>query len=690
MKIGARPLVGAVLCCLGGAASAQTLHLATLTSQCAGAVLGSGSASLVLSADQSRWDVRFQFANLTGTITSKHVHGPDGQILHDLDATTPAAGVYSWSLTPVGTYTATQIRTALSQGQLYLNLHTGVCPNGEIKGFFKAASGGQTFTPPAPAPALPSTWSEADAARFLMQTTFGPKASEVAALDAQLRSKGSKAFDAWLTAQFSLPISRHIEHLNRLLETPDRLPDGELYPDHVMESIWSRAVFGPDQLRQRVALALSEIFVVSDVDDEVWGTAVGMATYMDLLQKDAFGTYRKLLEDVTLSPAMGVYLDMLSNDKADPETGAQPNENFAREILQLFSIGLYRLHPDGSLQIGADGLPIATYGQEEIKGLAEVFTGWTHAGQNRNEDWRFYWPEPSFDKPMAAWERHHEKGAKRLLDGFVQPGGRTARADLRVALDQIAAHPNVGPFLCRQLIQRLVTSNPTPAYVYRCGQVFANNGAGVRGDLKAVVRSILTDYEARSGEVARQVGFGRLKEPIVRFGGLLRSLEAKTTSRDNRLRYYWLDSPEWGLGQNPLRSPTVFNFFEPSYAQPGEVTQAGLVSPEFKIATDTTVLANPNFLRGVVFSGWMYDDPDTTLEERLEFPWANWTSLNNGQLLERLNTLFFAGAMSPGTRDILRTALVDPDFVWPPNDRIAKVKELIWLTFLSPESLVQK
>jgi uncharacterized protein (DUF1800 family) len=698
MAFGARSLlraasIGAAALCsaiVDAPAGAQTLYLATLTSQCAGAVLGSGNASLVLSADQARWDVRFQFTNLTGTITSKHVHAGDGQILHDLDATPPSsAGVYVWTIAQAGSHSPAAIRSGLEQGALYLNLHTGVCPNGEIKGVFKAASGGQTFTPPPAAPALPNTWNRADAARFLVQTTYGPKWTEVEALHGQLQARGAAAFDDWLTKQFAEPAVPHLAALDQLRRRLG-LDVDEVYPDHVMESVWSRAVFGSDQLRQRVALALSEIFVVSDVDDEVWGAPEGMASYLDVLERDAFKSYRKLLEDVTLSPTMGVYLDMLSNDKADPETGAQPNENFAREILQLFSIGLYQLHPDGSLKLDATGLPIPTYGQAEIEGLAAVFTGWTHAGQNKNEDWRFYWPEPRFRVPMKPWERHHERGPKQLLDGVVQPGGRGSVGDLKAALDQIAAHPNVGPFLCKQLIQRLVTSNPSPAYVYRCAQVFAADATGKRGNLQSVVRAILLDYEARSPEAARQVGYGKLREPIVKFGGLLRSLQATTSVGDGRLRYYWLDSPEWGLGQNPLRAPTVFNFFEPTYAQSGDVASAGLVSPEFKIATETTVLANPNFLRGVVFEGWMYDDPDTTAEERLSFPWATWTALDNQQLLARIDALFFAGSMSAATREILRTALVDPDFVWPPNDRTAKVKELIWLTFLSPESLIQK
>ena len=510
-------------------------------------------------------------------------------------------------------------------------------------------------------------------------------------LTASLASQGSTAFSNWIDAQMAISptATRHIKYLDDLV-AGGQVALEDINPDHVMESIWNRVLFGPDQLRKRVGLALSEILVVSDVDGDVWNTAEGMATYLDLLETGAFGNYRTLLEDITLSPTMGVYLDMLSNDKSDPETGAQPNENFARELLQLFSIGLYQLHPDGTLKIGADGLPIATYGQDEIKGFAQVFTGWTHSRQNQSQDWRFYWPEEHFRERMQPWESHHEQGSKRLLDGIVQAAGQPAVNDLVLALDVVFNHPNVGPFVCRQLIQRLVTSNPTPAYVYRCAQAFANNGSGVRGDMKKVVKTILMDYEARTPSVAAQTGYGKLKEPIVRFGGLMRSLNAWTFTLDNRLRYYWLDSVEWGLGQNPLRATTVFNFFEPTYAQPGEVAQAGLVSPEFKIMTETTAFGNPNFLRGVLFDGWMYDDPDTNAKEELLFDWSQWSALSDAQVLDRINLLFYAGSMSSGTRTILATALADPDLTWPPNDRILKVKEIIWLTFLSPESLIQK
>ena len=381
---------------------------------------------------------------------------------------------------------------------------------------------------------------------------------------------------------------------------------------------------------------------------------------------------------------MGVYLDMLSNDKEDPETGRNPNENYAREILQLFTIGLYKLHPDGSLQLDVNGLPIATYDQEVIKGFAQVFTGWTFAGQDRSEEWRFYWPEPDWRQPMEVWTEHHSTGAKQLLNGVVLPAGQTPQADLTAALDNIFQHANVGPFVCRHMIQRLVTSNPSPGYVYRCGQSFANslypNGQGVRGDMKAVLRTILLDWEARSTDVLNQQGYGKVREPIVRFVNLLRALKAQPPA-DGRFRYYWQASAEWGLNQAPLQAPTVFNFFEPTYSQPGAIAEAGIVAPELQITNETSVFGTANFLRGVL-EGYADDNTEITLD------YSYLTSAGStAVLLDRVNLLFYAGGMSSETRTILADALNDSDF---PTNPVERALTLVWLVSLSPEFVVQR
>ncbi len=647
----------------------DVLFIASLTPQSGALSLGSGNATLLLAADELTAVLRHTWSNLSATLTAAHIHTPDGQIVFDLDTATPAAdGSMTWTIVNTGVWTRAQILAALHAGQCYLNLHTANFPNGEIKGFFRVASGSTTFTPPPPPPPLPAgPPSAAGAARFLAQATYGPTTPAIATVQAQ-------GYAAWIEAQLSQPLASHLAYVDAL-----PVPVDDRYSWYARESIWKQAIQGQDQLRQRVALALSEIFVASSEDDDL-SHAEPTAAYMDVLSRNAFGNFRTLLQEVTLSPSMGAYLDMLGNDKEDPETGQKPNENYAREILQLFSIGLYQLHPDGTLQLSAAGLPIETYDQDVIKGFAQIFTGWTHAGQDRSEEWRFYWPEPHWRVPMEVWNEHHSTGTKRLLNGVVLPADQTPQADLNAALDNIFQHPNVGPFICRQLIQRLVTSNPSPAYVYRCGQAFANHGSGVRGDLKAVIRAILLDWEARSTDVLGQPGYGKVREPIVRFVALLRALNAQPPA-DGRFRYYWQASAEWGLNQAPLQAPTVFNFFEPTYAQPGPIADGGLVAPELQIINETSVFGSANFLRSVL-EGYADDDSYVTLD------YSYLTSAgNNTVLLDRVNLLFYAGQMSSETRTIFATALADPDF---PNQPIERALTLVWLVSLSPEFIVQR
>ena len=378
---------------------------------------------------------------------------------------------------------------------------------------------------------------------------------------------------------------------------------------------------------------------------------------------------------------MGVYLDMAGSSKAIPEQGRLPNENYAREILQLFSIGLYQLHPDGTLRLDAANQPIPTYDQEVVEGFAQAFTGWTLGGQLTRRPQRFFRPQRNFRIPMEPWAQYHATNEKRLLDGAVLPAGQSAQQDLEAALDAIARHPNVGPFVCRFLIQRLVTSNPSPAYVYRCGQAFADNGAGARGDLAAVVRAVLLDYEARSATPAARQDYGHLREPVVRLAALLRAVRA--TPRNGRWRLAQFERQSgFSSGQIPLRAPTVFNFFEPSYALPGEIAQAGLLSPEFQIATETTVVGGANLHLAVLGTGGTGGQIVLDLA-----PFLRPQVANDEALLDRVDLLFFARAMSAETRDTLRDALADADF---PRQREQRVLTLLWLASVAPESTVQK
>jgi uncharacterized protein (DUF1800 family) len=512
-----------------------------------------------------------------------------------------------------------------------------------------------------------------DAARFLAQATFGPKPGEIEALQ-------QKGFNAWLGEQMAMSPSSHLATFDGLVAQLE--PDQRPTPGLVVESFFGQAVRGNDQLRQRVVFALSELFVISSRDADVRNFPEGMASFLDILGAHAFGSFRDLLEDVTLAPSMGVYLDMAGSSKSitTPEE-RNPNENYAREILQLFSIGLYELHPDGTLHLDKDNQPQPTYDQEVVKAMARAFTGWTFGGQNQGVPARFFRPRRDYRIPMEAWQLYHDTDAKTLLDGAVLPAGQSAQLDLDEALDVIAGHPNVGPFVCRQLIQRLVTSNPSNAYVYRCGQAFANNGAGVRGDLGAVVREILLDYEARSTTVAARQDEGHLREPVVRLVGLLRALD--TTSRDGRWRRFTqLDRKGLAVGQTPLASPTVFNFFEPGFALPGEVAEAGLVSPEFQIATETTVVGAANLATSALKSG-RANGPMSFVLSPFEAPQVT----SDAALLDKVDLLLFGGAMSDGTRSILATALADADFPTTPDQRVLT---LLWLASIAPESVVQK
>jgi uncharacterized protein (DUF1800 family) len=653
-----------------------TLFIATMTPQGTASSLGNGSASLLLAADGMSAVLRFSYSNLSTPVTGAHIHGPagpgaSGGILFDIDAATPAAdGSYLWTFVPVGTVSVAQIVDAIRSGLTYINIHTSSYPSGEIRGQFLLAGGALVFTPPPAPPQLPPGPPTArDAARFLTQATYGPASlSEISALQAQ-------SFDGWLNQQFALPVTSHLAYLDAAQAAGE-----DISSNQVMESTWKQAVQGNDQLRQRVALALSEILVVSDANSDVGNAPYGLASYMDLLERDAFGNYRQLLEDVTLSPTMGVYLNMLGNDKEDPSIGQNPNENYAREILQLFSVGLNQVFPDGTLQLNGNGLPIPTYNQQSVKGFARVFTGWSFGGADTADPDLFYDPPENWRIPMAVWPDHHSDGAKQLLNGVSTPAAATPQQDLKAALDNIFNHPNVGPFLARLLIQRLVTSNPSPGYVYRVASAFNDNGQGVRGDMKAVVRAILLDYEARAEAVTGNQGFGHLREPIVRMGNLMRAFNASAPS--GKLHIWYLEDPTWALGQNPLRSPTVFNFFKPDYSLPGSVAEAGLVSPEFQILTETTAIGNANMWNWMIYYG--YDNADEVIT--LDFsPWLS-TAANPTQLVDSLNLLLMSNSMSTNMRTILINTLSDPSLA-DPGDRVRAAVRLI---VTSPESMVQR
>jgi uncharacterized protein (DUF1800 family) len=427
-----------------------------------------------------------------------------------------------------------------------------------------AGCGGSSGSDAPPTPP-PDVISKAEAFQFLNQASFG-------ATEAEAQRVIDMGFAAWINEQLQRPPSLQLPYLKSLPRPPFLF---ELQDDRV--DIWFRnAVNGDDQLRQRVAFALSEIMVVSQVGALIDHT-YSLADYYDVLARNAFGNYRDLIEEVTLHPAMGVYLSMLGNEKPNPALNIRPDENYARELMQLFSIGLVELRNDGSVRLDGVGQPIPTYDQPVIEGFAHVYTGWTYAGAPH-----FHLAFPNDNNqtlPMQLYPAFHDTGPKLLLDGDSVPAGQGGTQDLADALDNIVAHPNVGPFIAIRLIQHLVTSNPSPGYIQRVASAFNNNGSGVRGDLAAVVRAILLDAEARP-ESTMDLD-GKIKEPLLRLTQLWRAYDATSASG----RYPFLGAYIF-FGQGPLQAPSVFNFFSPFYAPPGEIRDSSLGAPELQIATE--------------------------------------------------------------------------------------------------------
>ncbi len=501
------------------------------------------------------------------------------------------------------------------------------------------------------------------AARLLHQGSMGPTLVEIQNAQGQSELQ-------WLDAQLALPINYHRDYM---VFTND---DEDFRYISRIDAWWKAVMQSDDQLRQRVAFALSEILVVSDLNNDLRSQPEGMVTYYDLLLTHAFGNFRDLLEAVTLSPIMGTYLSHLGNEKADDALNIRPDENYAREVMQLFTIGLDELNQDGTAKLDANGNTIATYGQAEIEGFARVFTGWTFAGSET-----FKRKSRDYVAPMQAFEEYHSQKQKTLLNGDIIPQGYGAQESLQLALDNLFNHQNVAPFISKQLIQRLITSNPTPQYVERIASVFNDNGEGVRGDLAAVVKAIYLDDEARHyGSVLSYQG--KIKEPLLKTVQFWRNLNARSPEG-----YY----KTWNLvdryGQGPMQSSSVFNFFRPDY-QPAQLRTNSLVAPELQIAGDATIIGtmNEHFADLV----WSTAEAHTDLNPSGIYVYIindmN-TLKNNGvnYLLDQYNVLYFAGSMSSDTRQ----ALLDLDAYFDDDQYRERVSYLLYMIAISPEFNLQ-
>jgi uncharacterized protein (DUF1800 family) len=523
--------------------------------------------------------------------------------------------------------------------------------------------GGSTTPPPPPPPPPPVT--KAEAYQLLNQGSFG-------ATEAEAERVISMRQEAWVEEQFQKPLSLQLPHLQSL--PPPQFPF-QLHEDRV--DIWFRnALNGEDQLRQRVAFALSEVMVVSQLG-ALGNLPYAVADYYDVLARNAFGNYRELLEEVTLHPAMGVYLSMLGNEKPDPVLNIRPDENYAREVMQLFSIGLVELNIDGTQRLDMQGQPIPTYDQEIIEGFAHVYTGWTFAGAPS-----FRQARPTrFNQviPMQLYPGFHDLEAKTLLNGVTLPAGQSGDQDLRDALDNIFNHPNVGPFIAIRLIQRLVNSNPSPGYVRRVAEVFNNNGSGVRGDLAAVIRAILLDAEAHP-TMAMEID-GKVKEPLLRLTQLWKAYDATSNSgRFPLVASYIL------FGQGPLQSPSVFNFFSPFYAPPGEIRDSSLVAPELEIATEYQNTLFTNYMFYQVFA---LNHTNNALEEDdvfINFEEEMAIAADPDALIDMVAGKLLAGQIS----DTLRQEIAGMLARVPETDAAIRAAETIYFVVTSPEYAYQR
>lgn len=479
--------------------------------------------------------------------------------------------------------------------------------------------------------------AEADAYRLLKQATFGPT-------EAAMSEVKQMGVTAWVDSQLNMPVLSKMPALefypaqapttctnDRVANSAATLCARDNYTFFQLQLKFTQnALKQADQLRQRVAFALSQILVTSGADSTIM--PYGMAKYQQMLLDSAFGNYKDLLTAVTLSPVMGDYLNMANSNKPDVARGIAANENFAREIMQLFSIGLYELNQDGTTKKDTQGALIPTYSQTTVENLARVFTGWTYPGFGNVAPVRNN--AGYYEYPMLPVESNHDTGAKTLMNGFVIPAGLNARQDLNMALDHLFSHANVAPFISKQLIQKLVSGNPSPAYVGRVSAVFNNNGSGVRGDLKAVVRAILLDPEAR-GPIKTVAGAGKLKEPVLMALSAYRGLGGVNDG-------VWVRTQYAGMAQDLFRAPTVFNYYAPD-----NTVSNGKLGPEFEILTSTTAFARTNFLRNVTNVHYAVDAnvpgaTGTTVD------WAPWQALagNPAALVDKLSWVFTAGAMS--------------------------------------------
>jgi uncharacterized protein (DUF1800 family) len=550
-------------------------------------------------------------------------------------------------------------------------------------------------TPPVP------VVSPQDASRFLDQATFG-------ATDADIHHLSLIGYQAWLSEQFAATQTLMTPGVEQALIVNAQPAcaagdvtcnaalfmqnnQGQVYTEN---AFWQQSLTANDQLRQRVAYSLHEMLVISMTGTGVENMPRGTAHYYDTLGADAFGNFRQLLDDVTLNPMMGQWLAVQGNDKGNATT--DPDENYAREVMQLFTIGLYQLNDDGTQKLDGTGKPIPTYSNTDVIGLAKVFTGfsWNVPGNTSDAAWSdccmYVGPGQGEDLlPMQSYPTHHSTAEKDFLGVTIPAGSSDPNGDLKIALDTLFHHPNLPAFFSKQMIQHLVTSNPSPAYVSRVAAVFKDNGLGVRGDLKAVITAILMDPEAR--DTAGDAGdpqFGKVREALIRYTHWARAFTAQS-----RTGGFWMGSTEdpiWGLGQMTLRSPTVFNWFAPGYVPPGtSIEQDGMTGPELQMTNVSSVVGYLNYTQTAVGS-----DATNGFDVFSSYAAEMNLAANPGVLLDRVNILLMAGQMDSTLYSQILSAVSAIPIPTGNQDGInaalgARVRTAVFLTMASPSYCAQ-
>ena len=559
--------------------------------------------------------------------------------------------------------------------------------------------------------------SAKEAARFLIQAAFGPDQdapSDTDQIPENVEEVMASGIDSWIETQFTRPVGTLRPFVQWAKAQPAAM---HIYNDTKQDAWWGR-VMGlpklrpdavatqlPDPLRQRVGFALSQIFVISDRMETIGVQPEGMVAFYDMLLSHAFGNFRDLLYDVSMHPCMGIYLSHLHNERPNPAANTFPDENYAREVMQLFSIGLWMLNQDGTRQLDAQNQPIPTYTNANITENARVFTGLSFGGTNTN----FGASEGDLTVLMKGFDAEHDLEPKNLF-GTMLPlrtasagsTGTATLADVNALIDILFNHQNTGPFIARLLIQRMVTSNPSPAYIGRVAAKFANNGAGVRGDMKAVIKAILMDPEARSSAMLNDPTFGKLREPMLKCVYLARAFNAISEEG-----WYYLGNFDLDHVQMPFNSPSVFNYYLPTYTPPGALAQAGLVAPEFQIINASSGVAAPNYFWNVTggagLNRWGVETrtPSRSVQLNLNAemlmnipaagignPNPSVTALDPDPLIRRLDLALTGGTLTPRTCQIIREAMnrMTSGYDWPRN----RLRIAIYLIVTSPEFAVQR